>query len=210
MKRLNMFKRRGCGLLGCLALLAVVTSSASLAQEQPPPPPSPAPEPSPALPPPGDTPARPATQKWGPFKTDECKAPGLVQKSSILEGIPAGASWEEACQHMGADIDGNWYPHPTRCVNTRVAMWGEFDVPAEGCKTSWALARKGGCIGVGVRRYSARLDNVKDKINWDDACMNTPARINEVNYAQPTHCRHTGSQTWGEWDVPDKSCGPLP
>ena len=181
MNPLDTFNSRGGGLLSSLALVAVMSTSVALAQ-----------------------PAAAAAPRWGAFKTDKCMAPGIVQKSSILYGIQG--SWEDACYHAGAEIDGLWYAHPNRCVNTGLAMWGEFDVPAIGCRPSWGPLRKDHCISVGTRQYSASLDNIKDNINWDDACMNMPNEVAGLTFGQPMRCRNEGSETWGEWEVPDESC----
>ena len=67
---------------------------------------------------------------WNPFKADDCKGPGVRQYSSQLMGIVG--SWEDACKVKPADILGQHFDHPTRCVND-AGEWGEFDVHDATC-----------------------------------------------------------------------------
>ncbi len=66
---------------------------------------------------------------WGPVKDDGYVAPGLRKYSAVLEGLPFGVNWEQACRALPNTIAGHYFAHPTRCVNTGVAMWGEWHVP---------------------------------------------------------------------------------
>lgn len=74
-----------------------------------------------------------AAPHWGEFKKDHCTKPGHRQYSAILWGIPWGKSWQAACDETPAQVNGTRFSKPTRCKNTRAAMWGEFDVPDPSC-----------------------------------------------------------------------------
>ena len=66
-----------------------------------------------------------------PWQQNGCTGKGTRQYASQLMGIRG--SWEEACAHMPADINGAHFDHPTRCINN-FGMWGEFDgVPDNAC-----------------------------------------------------------------------------
>lgn len=69
---------------------------------------------------------------WGDITPKECRN-GMRTYSAILWGIPWGQSWEEACATMPATVNGIFFPRPTRCVNTGLNMWGEWDVPDPTC-----------------------------------------------------------------------------
>lgn len=62
---------------------------------------------------------------WGDFKDNGCinpvTRPGLRAYSSVLWGIPFGASWEDACASAPAPFSGVTLAHPTVCVNTSLA-----------------------------------------------------------------------------------------
>ncbi len=64
-----------------------------------------------------------AAQHWGSFKDNGCVS-GKGRKfhvySSVLWGIPWGASWEVACSKMPARVHGQNFSHPTACVKASV------------------------------------------------------------------------------------------
>ena len=66
---------------------------------------------------------------WGALKDDGCKSTGFRQFSAVLWNIPWRANWENAC-HEKQNLD--WGP-PTRCKNTGLNMWGEWDRPDAEC-----------------------------------------------------------------------------
>lgn len=148
-----------------------------------------------------------ADPHWGDFKADRCTGVGYRQKSAILWDIKG--SWEEACYKTGATIDGYAFHQPARCNKSGFNMWGEFDVPDESCMPKWGDFKKDGCTGVGIRQYSSVLWDIKD-ISWEDACASMPADIEGVHFERPSRCRNATLNMWGEFDVPDSSCGPLP
>ncbi|RKG79393.1 hypothetical protein D7V88_28725 [Corallococcus terminator] len=76
---------------------------------------------------------------WGSFKKDDCRGPGIRQKSSVLHDIK-DLSWEAACEQMPATIDGFAFVRPSRCKNVKINEWGEFDVPDNTCLSSTACA----------------------------------------------------------------------
>ena len=82
-----------------------------------------------------------AVPHWGNFQRDHRVREGYRQYSSVLWGIPSGQSWEASCAQMPATVRGRYFPHPTRCVNTGMNMWGEFDVPDSSCATPPSFGR---------------------------------------------------------------------
>jgi hypothetical protein len=110
-----------------------------------------------------------AGQHWGDFKADQCTASGLRQYSAILWDIPWGASWEQACAHMPADINGHHFDAPARCVTT-INEWGQFDVPDPSCATPGPP----GCVGqVGEYEICGDESNSQQKCCPSDFSCNT-------------------------------------
>ncbi|KAI5077972.1 hypothetical protein GOP47_0007796, partial [Adiantum capillus-veneris] len=70
---------------------------------------------------------------WGSFQNDGCKGDGRRQFSSVLWSIPSGESWEKWCAQSWAVVDGVFFFQPSRCVNTALNIWGQFDVPDPCC-----------------------------------------------------------------------------
>lgn len=147
-----------------------------------------------------------AEQRWGDFQTDHCVGMGYRQYSAILWGIPWGRSWEDACAEMPADIHGQHFDRPSRCVNKVTNMWGEFDVRDSSCLPNWGEFKKDRCTGLGKRQYSAVLDNIPSGVSWEDACAQMPATVAGTFFAAPSRCKNTGTAMWGEFDVQDESC----
>jgi len=164
-----------------------------------------------------------AAPYWGAFKKDSCTQifPGKRQYSSILYGIPSGTSWEATCAATGATVNGETFARPTRCVNTGLNMWGEFDVSDDSCEANWAAAvgteyhthKDDGCQASGTyagkRKYSSRLWNIVGT-TWEAACARMPMTLSGQTYAKPHQCVNTGTEMWGEWYVPDSACESSP
>ncbi|PKA14385.1 membrane dipeptidase [Leptospira haakeii] len=163
---------------------------------------------------------------WGTFKKDSCTSifPGKRQYSAILYGIPSGQSWETTCANMGATINGQVFTKPSRCKNTGLNMWGEFDVLDDSCEANWSATDDGGAYNwthkndgcqtsgtyAGKRKYSSRIWNVVG-ITWEAACAQLPITIAGKTYTTPTKCVNTGTTgMWGEWYVADSSCESAP
>ncbi len=138
-----------------------------------------------------------ATQ-WGPFKK-ECVGDAVAKYSAILHGIPPGQSWERACASKDAVINGRRHANPTRCVNTRAAMWGEFVVQGdESCRQPraelrWGEFKDNGCVifdnkGWGMRSFSSVLWGIPPGQSWEATCARTPATVAGKNFAHPTAC----------------------
>lgn len=82
--------------------------------------------------------------------------------------------------------------------------------------TNWGPVANNGCVGLGIRKYSARLWNVPWGKSWEDACKQTPATVAGVSFSTPTRCengvvgvRPPGLEMWGVFHVPDKGCFPF-
>ncbi|WP_082075868.1 membrane dipeptidase [Teredinibacter turnerae] len=161
-----------------------------------------------------------AAPYWGEFKKDECTSSklGLRQYSSILHEIPAGSSWESACEIADANVAGVYFEQPTRCVNSGFNMWGEFDVPDNSCAAYWAAnvgtethtAQDDGCVSdgafAGKRKFASRLFNIAGE-SWEAACARMPMTLAGKRYEQPHHCvNRNGAGMWGEWFIPDSRC----
>jgi hypothetical protein len=72
--------------------------------------------------------------------------------------------------------------------------------------TNWGDIGDRGCLGVGIRGYSAILWNIPWGKSWEDACAETPGPDETpVAGRLPDRCINTGNM-WGEWDVPDVGC----
>ncbi len=134
---------------------------------------------------------------WGPFKK-ECVGDAVAKYSAILQGIPFGQSWERACAHKDAVINGRRYANPSRCVNTRAAMWGEFVVQDESCRRprarlQWGAFKDNGCVifdrkGWGMRSYSSVLWGIPPGQSWEATCARTPANVAGRYFPHPTAC----------------------
>lgn len=134
---------------------------------------------------------------WGPFKK-ECVGDAVAKYSAILHGIPVGQSWERACASKDAIINGRRYANPTRCVNTRAAMWGEFVVQDESCQRpraqlQWGTFKDNGCVifddkGWGMRSYSSVLWGIPPGQSWEETCARTPANVAGKHFSHPTAC----------------------
>lgn len=69
-------------------------------------------------------------QEWGNFDDDGCVKSQVRQFSAQLLNIPG--DWEDACNSMPADVNGQHFDSPTRCVWS-FGMWGEFEVADASC-----------------------------------------------------------------------------
>ena len=77
----------------------------------------------------------PAAPYYGSPRKEHCTTLRTRQWSAILHGITSG-SWERACAITPNTIEGQYFPRATRCVNTGLNMWGQFDVNDSSCDTS--------------------------------------------------------------------------
>jgi hypothetical protein len=138
-----------------------------------------------------------AAAYWGPFKK-VCVGDAVAKYSAILQGIPPGQSWERACARSGATINGRRYANPSRCVNTRAAMWGEFVVQDESCRRPraqlrWGTFKDNGCVifdkkGWGMRSYSSVLWGIPPGQSWEATCARAPANVAGRHFSHPTAC----------------------
>ncbi len=146
---------------------------------------------------------------WGDITQKECNNAGKRKWSAILWNIPPGQSWENTCNNQSATVSGTYFAKPTRCVNTSLNMWGEWDVDDAACKANWGDLAKNSCVTNTHRQYSARLWNIPSGQSWQDACNSAPNTVAGTYFAKPTRCKDLGaSGMWGEWDAPDNSCAP--
>lgn len=73
-----------------------------------------------------------------------------------------------------------------------MAKWGEF--------------QKGDKIRPGFRKYAAILWDIPWGQSWENTCAVTPATVRGHHFSRPTRCINTGTNMWGEFDIPDTSC----
>src|SRR5688572_14168530 len=66
-----------------------------------------------------------------------------------------------------------------------------------------------GCMGPGVREYSAILHHIPWGEKWQPACERTKGNVRGQSRL-PDRCDQTPFAQWGVWYVVDTSCGPLP
>ncbi len=147
-----------------------------------------------------------ATQHWGGFQKNDCRATGIRQFSSILLDIPPGVSWEAACQVTPATVEGQNFSSPSRCVNTGTNMWGQFDVSDSSCATYWGTFKNDGCKSSGIRKYSSVLWGIPSGASWEAVCNDTSATVAGQYFSSPSRCINTNINIWGEFDVSDSSC----
>jgi len=147
-----------------------------------------------------------ADEHWGNFQANQCVGKGERQFSAILWGIPWGVSWEAECAKMPAEINGQHFGSPSRCVNKTVNMWGEFDVPDESCSPKWGTFKPDQCTSIGRRQFSSILQNIPPNTRWEDVCASMPADINNQHFDAPSRCINRTTAMWGEFDVLDTSC----
>lgn len=68
-----------------------------------------------------------AQAQWRqPWQVKQCSGSGTRQYASQLMNIPKGQEWLTFCRSMPADINGQHFDHPTRCIEN-AGVWGEFD-----------------------------------------------------------------------------------
>ncbi len=71
----------------------------------------------------------------------------------------------------------------------------------------WGQPKADRCSKPGYRQHSAILWDIPGGQNWDQACYSMPNTINGHYFAKPDRCNFSGLHMWGEWDVPDSTCG---
>ncbi len=142
---------------------------------------------------------------WGAWSKDACFK-DQRKFTSVLHGIPWGASWETACakKALPATIHGLPTKAATKhCVNRSTAMWAEVFIDDPSCETKnqakskssdtdkaacaqqtpsglkWGQPwRRGDCIAPNKRKYSSILQGIPLGQSWESTCRGTP--INET------------------------------
>lgn len=72
----------------------------------------------------------------------------------------------------------------------------------------WGSFKRDQCVSDSHRQYSAVLHDIPWGKSWEKACSNNGATINGKAFSKPTRCVNSGTQMWGEFEVPDESCAP--
>jgi microsomal dipeptidase-like Zn-dependent dipeptidase len=150
-----------------------------------------------------------AAPYWGSFQNNGCTGWSQREYASRLWDIPWWQDWTQACQQTSGQPPGSTNRPPNRCIDLGAGgMWGEWDVASSSCRPNWGSFQADQCTGPGLRQYSSRLWNIPPNTDWTFACENSPATIAGVTFQEPRDCVDLGAGgMWGEWDVPDTSCG---
>ncbi|WP_426749780.1 hypothetical protein [Myxococcus sp. Y35] len=127
-----------------------------------------------------------SSAEWTITIPETIKPGNWALRWALVPKNPKEPSHFESCAYVF--IEGSKPQSPS--TDGKSANWGEF--------------RKDSCSAVGKRQYSAILWNING--SWEEACTKTPATINGKYFARPTRCKNTGTNMWGEFDVPDASC----
>ncbi|MCB9383800.1 MAG: hypothetical protein H6509_04230 [Bryobacterales bacterium] len=181
---------------------------------------------------------KPDTAKCAPAKPLEwgdvghrCSAPNQGVVSAKLYNVPAGASWEAACNGesaSGAAANRGASGRPARCVTTVTGIFGEWDLPNDAAcapksPSPRSLASNGGgasttgytwgdvqqrCTGNNQATVSAKLYGIPYGHSWEDACSAesaSGAAAAKGADGLPARCIPTATGIFGEWDVDGKS-----
>jgi hypothetical protein len=123
-----------------------------------------------------------ASPYWGSFQDDGCKSSGYRQYSAILWGIPLFQSWEATCAATPADVAGQHFDAPSRCVNKFWHEWGEFDVLDLSCGMPPVYWHEWSYVGCGGGYQEEMWTGVLDGAPADDIgllmCERAPATLN--------------------------------
>ncbi|KAI1796212.1 hypothetical protein LXA43DRAFT_657772 [Ganoderma leucocontextum] len=141
--------------------------------------------------------------------SSQCHGYGTRPYSANLLNLPGDVNWREACMDMPIRINGQWMDGPDKCEQDKHNTWGTWFVKVgeSQCITYWDTVRDMGCSPgqTGMRRYEARLMNLRHGDDWDLMCRTTPATISGVHFDSPTSCEVKNGRT-GTWDVPNGWC----
>ncbi|HKX29101.1 MAG TPA: RICIN domain-containing protein [Blastocatellia bacterium] len=131
--------------------------------------------------------------KWTPLQKDGCVGPGLRQVSARLMNIPAGTSWDFACQNAPRNVMGIDFPRPDRCVNLGLfGEYGQWNVPDTSCLAVPPAAPRRG--GDGQLKSGDPLEGYAD-----------------LHVHQMGHLGFGGSVLWGgAFGLPEQVLGPIP
>ncbi|EJF62421.1 hypothetical protein DICSQDRAFT_169461 [Dichomitus squalens LYAD-421 SS1] len=141
--------------------------------------------------------------------TWQCSGYGTRPYAAHLWDLPGDVDWHEACMDMPIKINGQWMDGPANCQRDKRHIWGtwyvNFGEPQ--CVPYWDPIRYMGCSPgrSGMRRYEARLMNLRHGDDWDLMCRTTPADISGIHFDHPDSCEDKNGRT-GVWDVPDGWC----
>lgn len=83
----------------------------------------------------------------------------------------------------------------------------KWDAPRSNYITREGNFKKDHCTGIGTRQYSAILWGIDGGQSWEKTCAAMPANIKGHPFTKPSRCINTTGHMWGEFDVPDSSCG---
>ncbi|GLQ34931.1 hypothetical protein GCM10007939_12140 [Amylibacter marinus] len=147
----------------------------------------------------------------GPFDADQISTMSAAADTSIKE--EGSEVWQQLCDVAElADPIAGRIDQEARDFAAAVAAEPEGEMAAQGGEMGaqgamhWGPVKADACNG-GKRQYSAILWDIPWGHDWEKACFSHPNTINGHYFARPHRCKNSGTHMWGEWDVPDPSCG---
>lgn len=141
-----------------------------------------------------------AGTELGPFSPDELT--NMHVKADTLVRDPEHADEYMRC----ADVKDIAAALVARNENELQAFNALTDDMQTQAQMHWAPVKADSCKPNGMRQYSAQLMDIPSGTRWEDACVTMPNTVRGHYFARPTRCVNNFGM-WGEWDVPDPSCG---
>jgi hypothetical protein len=131
-----------------------------------------------------------ADDLYGPFSVNDLKLMKITKSTPVR--VENSSEWKKAQDIKALSVIFESKPG----FGDQGIHWGDF--------------QKDNCSGNGLRQYSAILWGIPWGQSWEQTCMATPATINGINFAHPARVSNTFVNIWGQFDVPDDSCGIVP
>lgn len=149
--------------------------------------------------------------RLGPYSKEELADMFLSPDTLILPH--EGADWQTASSDP--DVAAAMKPAVMAQMEALTARIAEEDAGGEmGAQSGevsaqamqWGPTKEDACTKPGYRQHSAILWNIPWGQDWEQACFSHPNTIKGHYFAKPHRCKHSGTNMWGEWDVPDGRC----
>ncbi|KAF9478171.1 hypothetical protein BDN70DRAFT_933627 [Pholiota conissans] len=142
-----------------------------------------------------------------------CQGFGTREYTARLWNIPFYANWTKTCENTEATIHGVVVSRPSFCDNKWpfggvIGHW-IVDFGEEDCLARWGKIVDKGCLkpNSNLRRFEARLLNIKKPEDWATICGTAPIKIRGISIPKPTVCENRGFWgVYGVWDFEDKGC----
>jgi len=89
-------------------------------------------------------------------------------------------------------------------------VWLVVGIGVARAAVHWGEFKRDNCTKPGFRQYASILWDIPAGTSWEETCRKTPAVVQGVSFSAPSRCVNTGFNMWGEFDVPDTTCGGTP